>query len=54
MAATRGKVIGTEGRRIADIEDGYKYLGVPEDNRNILKPQPHTSRRKDKTIQVSL
>lgn len=57
MAATRGKVIWTEGRRIADIQDSY--LGIPEDNRNTMKmqegkPQPHTSRRKDKTIQVSL
>lgn len=44
MAATTGKVIWTEGseltgRRIADIQDSYKYLGIPEDNRNMMKMQ---------------
>ncbi|KAF7650746.1 hypothetical protein LDENG_00121320 [Lucifuga dentata] len=37
MVTKRGKVVRTEGvelpeGRIADIQDSYKYLGIPQDN----------------------
>uniref|UniRef100_A0A096LTJ7 Reverse transcriptase domain-containing protein n=1 Tax=Poecilia formosa TaxID=48698 RepID=A0A096LTJ7_POEFO len=40
MVTKRGKVIHTEGvslpeRTIADIEDSYKYLGIPQANGNL-------------------
>ncbi|KAF7646703.1 hypothetical protein LDENG_00183640 [Lucifuga dentata] len=57
MVAKRKKVVRTEGvelpeGRIADIQDSYKYLGIPQTNgessammrRQGGQPQPNTSR----------
>ncbi len=52
MVSKRGKMIRTEGvdlpeGNIGDIQDSYKYLGIPQANGNheeARQPQPNTFR----------
>ncbi len=47
MVSKRGKMIRTEGvelpeSSIADVQDSYKYPGIPQANGNHEEPQPNT------------
>lgn len=58
MVAKRGNVIWTEGvelpeGRIVEIQDSYKYLGVPQANRNMINIPPHTFRGQDRWLEAS-